>query len=150
MARARKRTMESSKGYFTSDLTKLLGIGRNTLRLYEEMGLLSGMGRTLSGYREYSEKHLRSLKFILAAKKVGFTLNEIKTLLSVVETQKNMTCGTISKEIKGKVQEIETEILILIQKKEFLGQFLNTCESNQPENTCDVINAGFESKACCK
>ena len=61
-----------------------------------------------------------------------------------------MTCGTISEEISGKVKEIENEISILNQKKEFLGKFLNACEINQSENTCDIINAGFESKACCK
>ncbi|MBC7742881.1 MAG: MerR family transcriptional regulator [Bdellovibrionaceae bacterium] len=77
------------KQYFTADLIKSLGIGRNTLRLYEEIGLLSGRQRTLAGYRTYTEEHFANLKFIIAAKKVGFTLNEIKSLLSVLKTQKN-------------------------------------------------------------
>lgn len=139
----------TKKQYFTSDLMKTLGIGRNTLRLYENMGLLSGLKRTMSGYRTYSEEHLINIKFVLAAKKVGFTLNEIKSLLSILKTQQNMTCGKISKEISGKVSEIDHEMELLVQKKTFLNNFLKTCSSKDIGNKCDVVNAGFEKKACC-
>ncbi len=81
--------------YSTADLMKTFDLGRNALRLYEEMGLLTGMGRTDSGYREFTTQHMEDLKFILEAKKVGFTLNEIKDLLEVVRSQNKMTCGTV-------------------------------------------------------
>ncbi|MBL7546243.1 MAG: MerR family DNA-binding protein [Bdellovibrionaceae bacterium] len=125
------------------------GIGRNTLRLYEEMGLLSGMKRTIAGYREYTEQHLRNLKFILAAKEVGFTLNEIKELLSVFAAQRKMTCGTVSEGISQKVQEAEEQIAALQKKKEFLNQFLSTCGSKKPDTICEVVDSGFQKQACC-
>lgn len=142
--------MESSqKKYFTSDLTSILGIGRNTLRLYEEMGLLNGMKRTLAGYREYTEQHLKNLKFILAAKEVGFTLNEIKSLLAVISAQRKMTCGSMSQEISKKVKEVDDEIKLLNNKKDFLNKFLSTCSSKKTDTTCDIVEAGFKEKACC-
>ncbi|MBC7458983.1 MAG: MerR family transcriptional regulator [Bdellovibrionaceae bacterium] len=128
---------------------KMFNIGRNTLRLYEEMGLLTGMGRTEAGYREYNKTHAEDLQFIMKAKEAGFTLNEIKTILSTIKANQTLTCGTVSKEISGKINEIDSEIKILLAKKDFLNQFLETCSSKNDENKCDVVGAGFNKKACC-
>lgn len=128
---------------------KAFDIGRNTLRLYEEMGLLSEMPRTESGYREYSTEHFEELKFIKEAKQVGFTLNEIKNLLETLRTQNKMTCGTVSSEISEKVSEIETSIKTLESKKLFLKDFLSTCKSKSEDTACNVVNTGFTKNACC-
>lgn len=135
--------------YSTADLMKTFDLGRNTLRLYEEMGLLTGMNRTESGYREFKARHFEDLKFILEAKKVGFTLNEIKELLEVIRAQKKMTCGTVSAEISEKVDEINEQLRIFQAKKAFLKDFLQTCGSKKKESECDVMAAGFSKKACC-
>lgn len=139
----------SERTYSTADLMKTFDLGRNALRLYEEMGLLEGMTRTDSGYREFKTRHLEDLKFILEAKKVGFTLNEIKDLLEVVRAQKKMTCGTVSSEISGKVEEIDQQLKILQAKKLFLNEFLKICSSKKKESECDVISVGFTTAACC-
>lgn len=130
-------------------MMKTFGLGRNTLRLYEKMGLLIGMARTGSGYREFNEKHSEELQFILKAKDAGFTLNEIKALLEIVRTQKKMTCGTISQEIYGKVSEIEEQLRTLETKKIFLAEFLKTCGSKNKETECEVLSVGFSRNACC-
>ena len=135
--------------YQTADLMKMFNIGRNTLRLYEEMGLLAGMGRTEAGYREYNRTHAEDLQFIIKAKDAGFTLNEIKALLCTIKSEEALTCGTVSKEISGKINELDTEFKILLAKKEFLSKFLETCSSNDEKNKCDVVGAGFNQKACC-
>ena len=140
---------KAKKSFTTADLMKTFSIGRNTLRLYEEMGLLIGMKRTEAKYRQYNSEHLDDLKFTLEAKKVGFTLAEIKTLLDVIRKDKKVTCGSIAEEIAEKVKEIDEQVSVLQQKKQFLGQFLETCKSNNPENKCDVVGAGFNKKACC-
>jgi len=137
------------KPYSTAEVMKTFDLGRNALRLYEEMGLLSGMSRTDSGYREFSTRHLEDLKFILESKKVGFTLNEIKEFLEVIRVQKRMTCGTVSAEINHKIEEIEDQLKTLNAKKVFLSDFLKTCSSNGTDSECDVMAAGFSKKACC-
>jgi len=136
------------ENYSTAELMKQFDLGRNTLRLYEEMGLLSGIKRSISGYRNFGKRHLEDLKFIIDAKKVGFTLHEIKDLLSIIRTQK-MTCGTTSSKISQRVIEIEKEQQILQNKKEFLNDFLGTCRSKNTASECDVISAGFTKGACC-
>lgn len=57
------------------------GLTRDTLRFYERTGLITPPHRLPNGYREYDEHTLAELKFISAAREVGFTLNEIKTAI---------------------------------------------------------------------
>lgn len=106
--------------YSTSEVMKATGAGRNTLRLYEEMGLLVGMARTDSGYRKFDDQHLRDLNFIQDAKSAGFTLAEIKHLLDIFRSENQVTCGTVSNEVAGKLDEIDEQIKILESKKRFL------------------------------
>jgi DNA-binding transcriptional MerR regulator len=55
------------------------GLTRDTLRFYERRGLITPPRRLPNGYRDYDEHTLAELKFIAAAREVGFTLAEIKT-----------------------------------------------------------------------
>ena len=141
--------MKNSTVYSTNDLMKLFEIGRNTLRLYEEMGLLTNLKRTQAGYRQYTQQHLEELKFIIDAKNVGFSLKEIKNLLNIVRSEKKVTCGTVSSELSEKISEIDKQILLMISKKSFLNDFLKTCGSKSENTTCDVTKAGFNKTACC-
>lgn len=137
------------KSYSTGDLMKKFDVGRNTLRLYEDMGLLSDLKRTDAGYRKYSASHAEDLAFVLEAKKTGFTLAEIKDLLDIMRNQKRLTCGQSSSVIANKVTDIDSELQLLQAKKAFLSSFLTTCQAKEPSSVCDVKQAGFQSSACC-
>ncbi len=124
-------------------------VTRNALRLYEEMGLLVKIDRTDSGYRRFTDKDLEDLNFILAAKSSGFTLNEIKDFLNIARTEQTLNCKTVSTELTKKVQDIDSEILTLKEKKKFLSSFLETCSSKASDNHCKIIQTGFEKTSCC-
>jgi DNA-binding transcriptional MerR regulator len=59
------------------------GVGIETVRFYEREGLLAKPERSVSGYRMFDEGVIARLRFIQRAKELGFTLNEIKELLSL-------------------------------------------------------------------
>lgn len=59
------------------------GVNIDTVRYYERDGLLSPAGRLASGYRRYGEAELKRLRFIRRAKVLGFTLEDIRSLLSL-------------------------------------------------------------------
>jgi len=65
------------------ELAKLTGTTPDTIRYYETFGLLPRPGRTDSGYRIYAEDEADRLKFIVKAKRLGFTLDEIKGVLTM-------------------------------------------------------------------
>ena len=62
------------------ELAKRFGVKVSTLRYYEEIGLLPA-ARLASGYRAYSEEDAQRLRFVLKAKRAGFRLEEILTIL---------------------------------------------------------------------
>jgi MerR family copper efflux transcriptional regulator len=57
------------------------GLTRDTLRFYERSGLITAPRLLSNGYREYDERTLAEIKFISAAREVGFTLTEIKAAI---------------------------------------------------------------------
>lgn len=128
---------------------KTFDLGRNALRLYEEMGLFSSLNRTDAGYREFSSQNFEELNFIVRAKDVGFSLNEIKALLEMSRVSDAMTCGDVAAETEKKIEEIELEIKLLNSKKAFLAEFLTTCTNTKPDSNCSVVKVGFEKSACC-
>ena len=64
------------------ELATVTKVSRDTLRFYEKHGLITPSERNSAGYRLYSDSDVHRISFILSAKEVGFTLNEIHQLLN--------------------------------------------------------------------
>ena len=79
--------------YTTGQLSKLAGVGVETVRYYERKGLLPVPPRSRSGYRQYDSEALRRVAFIRRAQGLGFTLAEIDELLSLRVTRD--TCSKV-------------------------------------------------------
>ncbi|MGO4346183.1 MerR family transcriptional regulator [Paenibacillus sp. MCAF9] len=69
-------------GYLRGQIAKMANVNIETLRYYENHGLIPAPMRSESGYRMYSEEVLSHLTFIKNAKACGFTLKEIKKALT--------------------------------------------------------------------
>ena len=59
------------------------GISARMVRHYESLGLLAPVARTDSGYRQYTEADIHTLRFIRRARDLGFSMDEIATLLGL-------------------------------------------------------------------
>jgi MerR family transcriptional regulator, copper efflux regulator len=64
-------------------LAERAGVGVETIRFYERRGLIAQPKRPADGYRKYDEQVANRIRFIRQAQELGFTLNEIKQLLSL-------------------------------------------------------------------
>ena len=72
------------------ELAKKLNCTVETLRFYEREGLLAATGRSANGYRFYNDASVKQLEFILRAKSMGFSLDDIRELLAIrVDPEKN-------------------------------------------------------------
>jgi DNA-binding transcriptional MerR regulator len=72
-------------GYLRGQIAKMANVNMETLRYYENQGLIPTPVRSESGYRLYSEDVLSQLVFIKNAKSCGFTLKEIAKALTMSE-----------------------------------------------------------------
>ena len=61
-----------------SELSRASGFSRDTLRYYEELGIIKGVGRKGNNYREYGQQTLKILEIVHIGKDLGFSLAEIK------------------------------------------------------------------------
>ena len=67
----------------SGDLALAVGVNKETLRFYERKGLLRKPERTEAGYRLFDSTDVERLSFIKNAKSLGFSLSEIKQLISI-------------------------------------------------------------------
>lgn len=65
------------------ELAASAGVGRDTIRYYERIGLLPPAARSTAGYRLYQDGDLLRLNFIRSAQELGFSLEETKRLLNL-------------------------------------------------------------------
>jgi MerR family copper efflux transcriptional regulator len=85
------------------------GVGVETVRFYEREGLIPVPARRASGYRQYDEQTVARLRFIRRAKELGFTLNEIASLLSLRHDPQS-TSGDVKREAERQIANIESKI----------------------------------------
>lgn len=92
------------------ELAKRLNISTDTLRYYEQHGLIAQAKRTESGYREYDQSHEQQLRFVLRAKKVGFSLEEIKELLKIRINKQSYQCEEVKALTLSKLVLVQSRI----------------------------------------
>ncbi len=109
------------------ELAKRSNISVESLRFYESEQLLEPEGRSNAGYRLYSVSDEQKLSFILHAKKVGFSLQEIKTLLSLRAHKNNHTCEEVKQYTGIKIGEIDAKIHDLQTMKTALQNLYGAC-----------------------
>ena len=72
---------QETAGYTVGRVADLSGVTIRTLHHYDEVGLLSPGGRSAAGYRIYEDRDLERLERILFYRELGFTLDEISTII---------------------------------------------------------------------
>lgn len=72
-----------SKPLLIGKLARLAGVTADTIRFYERSGLLPLPHRTTSGYRVYDEAALSQVRFVRKAQSLGFSLDEVRRILSL-------------------------------------------------------------------
>ncbi|MGH9351814.1 MAG: heavy metal-responsive transcriptional regulator [Terriglobia bacterium] len=113
------------------ELAKKVGINVQTVRFYEREKLLPSPTRKPSGYRVYDEEDLHRLRFIRQAKALGFSLDEIREILSL-RTRGACPCGRVISlaerhlaEIRQTIQRLagfERELARAVKKWKSSGQ----------------------------
>ena len=102
------------------------GVSIDTIRFYERRGLLAKPGRSFSGYRNYSDDVLDRLRFIGDAKRLGFSLKEIKELLSL-GVKSTTECGPVTRKAETKLAAMNKEIARLQRLRLTLRKMVETC-----------------------
>jgi DNA-binding transcriptional MerR regulator len=127
-------------GLKISEVSHQLGVNPQTLYFYERIGLIPSPERTKTGSRLYSQEDVERLSFILRAKSLGLTLQEIKEILALKEGEA-LTCQAVYERLQQKIQEIDEKINRYSQLREELLPLLKQCETNlDQDRECIVLD----------
>jgi MerR family mercuric resistance operon transcriptional regulator len=116
------------------------GVGIETVRFYEREGLLEEPQRRPSGYRQFDEATVDRLRFIRRAKELGFTLKEVKELLSL-RLDPTTTCADVKGRAETKIADIEARIESLKRIKRALVKLTRACSGNGATSDCPILDA---------
>ncbi len=119
-------------------LAKRAGVAIDTVRYYERNDLLSPAGRLASGYRRYGEAELKRLRFIRRAKALGFTLEDIRGLLSLSD-ERNV--AKVKRAAETKLTGIEQRIVELQRIRKGLRTLIAACPGHGRAEACPILNA---------
>ena len=111
-----------------------------TIRYYEREGLLPQPPRLPSGYRAFSEPTVRRVRFIKRAQELGFTLAEIRDLLSL-RIDKGRDRSDVRAIAEAKVADIEEKIRTLSSMKEALVRLTEHCCGHGPASECPILES---------
>jgi MerR family mercuric resistance operon transcriptional regulator len=122
------------------EVSKRSGIGVETVRFYEREGLIADPPRGISGYRAYPADVVPRLAFIRHAKELGFTLREIRELLSL-RVDPKASCSSVKKCANIKLSDIEERIRSLQRMRRTLRTLVKACDERKPTNECPILGA---------
>lgn len=116
------------------------GLAIDTVRYYEHEGLIEKPARSASGYRNYHPDVIARLRFIRQAKELGFSLHEIKELLSLRVTP-GKSCADVRARAEAKIADVEQRIAQLDRMKRALAKLATACSGRGPTSECPILEA---------
>lgn len=121
-------------------LAKEAGVNRETVRFYERRGLLISPPRSASGYRLFPSETARRLKFIRRAQELGFSLKEIRELLSL-RVSRAASCAGIRAQAEAKIAHIRAKIRSLQSMERALRKLARSCAGAGPVAGCPILES---------
>ena len=120
------------------DAAKASGVSAKMIRHYESIGLIDAARRTEAGYRLYSEQEVQVLQFIHRGRELGFTLEQIATLLALWKNE-----GRASKDVRAMAQqhidELDKKIGAMQAMRRTLAQLASACHGDDRPD-CPILD----------
>ncbi len=124
--------------YSIGELAREAGIPVSTVRYYERIGLVRPDGRTVSNYRVYGVEAVERVRFIRAAQRTGFTLEDITRLLEFRDGA-TAPCREVEVLIENRLSETKKRMEDLRRTQSVLKSCLKQCREAVTKDRCEVI-----------
>ena len=122
---------------YINEISKKLKITARAIRHYEEIGVITSK-RLANNYRQFDEENIDKLKFLVRARKLGFSLAECKELIKLFKNT-NRQSEKVRNIAKNKLESIKKQINELIDLKQSLEWLVMKCPGNSKPD-CPIID----------
>ena len=114
------------------------GVSARMVRHYESLGLLSTVARTETGYRQYTEADIHTLRFIKRARDLGFSMDEIAELVSLWHNRRRASAN-VKRIAQKHLDELTTRIAHMQGMQDTLAHLVHCCQGDaRPE--CPILD----------
>ena len=119
-------------------LAALTGVHLETVRYYERIGLMPAPARTDGGHRVYSDVHRQRLAFVQRARKLGFSIEDIRTLLALSEPTRR-SCRDVEVIAAAHLENVRAKIADLTRLEQLLTAAVTRCLTDD-DPSCPVLD----------
>jgi MerR family copper efflux transcriptional regulator len=120
------------------------GVSAKMIRYYESIALIPPGRRSESGYRIYSDNDLHALRFVKRARTLGFSLDQIRDLLSLWQN-KQRASADVKTIALGHVDELNQRIAELTEMRDTLQTLAQCCKGNDRPD-CPILQSLADPK----
>ena len=121
------------------ELSRRTGCNIETIRYYERIGLMTAPDRTASGYRQYRDADIDRLRFITRGRALGFSLEELKSLLRLAE-ESQLSCSDVDRLARIHLVDIQRRLADLQRMERELQRTIESC-SGRERASCSILGA---------
>jgi len=125
-------------------LAARVGCTIETIRYYERVGILPPAPRSAGGHRLFGEDLIKRLHFVRRGRELGFTLEEIRELLRLVDGGA-YTCARIETLARAHARDIRNKIADLERLTAVLDKMASQCTGGDIP-ACPIIDALFDTR----
>lgn len=126
------------------ELSRQTGVNIETIRYYEKIDMLPAPLRTEGGHRVYGAPQAQTLTFIRRGRELGFTLQQIRALLTLGGPGK-ASCGDVREIASHHLQDIRAKIADLKKLEKLLARTVAQCSGGAVPD-CPVLDILHDSR----
>ncbi len=138
-------TTRKARRITRGELARRTGVNIETIRYFENIGVLATPDRTEGGHRVYDEGHVRTLGFVRRARNLGFTPQEVRAILALGGPG-TASCDEVRKIAEHHLEQVRAKIADLAELERLLTGTVEHC-SGEAAPECAVIDLIEESTA---
>lgn len=133
----------NTRGYPIGAMSRETGVNIETIRYYERIEIMPQPDRTPGGNRQYTHAHLQRLAFIKRSRELGFSIEEIRAMLKMVD-QDGVSCGEVHAMTMEHLSSVKEKIRHLKKLERALtGMAAKCAKGDVPE--CPIIETLFDA-----
>ncbi len=133
----------NARGYPIGAMSRETGVNIETIRYYERIELMPKPDRTAGGNRQYTHDHLKRLSFIKRSRELGFIIDEIRAMLTMVD-QDDVSCGEVHAMTMAHLGSVKNKIRHLKQLERALTNMAAECAAGDVPD-CPIIETLFNA-----
>jgi MerR family copper efflux transcriptional regulator len=120
------------------EAARLSGVSAKMVRHYESLGLLPRVGRTDSGYRQYSEPDVHTLRFIRRARDLGFSMAEIAELVALWQNRRRASAN-VRRIAQKHADDLGARIAAMQAMQRTLAHLVHCCHGDERPD-CPILD----------